>query len=65
MSQDRDIPYFEGKARQCFRLADACTDEKVSAKLRQMGYEFAGEAVKLGADRATMPSTWFLTAEDR
>ena len=62
---DHDIPYCEGKARQCFRLADGCPDRVVALKLRQIGYEFVREALKLGADPATMPSEWLRSAEDR
>jgi len=58
MPDGRDIPYFEGKARQCFRLAAGCTVRQLAIKLRQMGYEFVGEALKLGANPATMPPKW-------
>jgi hypothetical protein len=65
MPQDQDIPYFEGKARQCFRLASGCTDQEVTARLRQLGYEFVAKALMLGGDRATMPADWFRPLEDR
>ena len=56
--QDQGIPYFEGKARQCFRLADGCTDTAVAASLRQLGHEFVAAALKLGADPKLMPAAW-------
>ena len=63
MPDAHDISYFESKARQCFRLARDCTDWEVAFKLQQLGYEFVGEAMKLGANPATMPRDWI--AEDR
>jgi hypothetical protein len=59
MPEPGDISYFESKARQCFRLARACLDPKIISTLEQLGYEFVGEAVKLGADPATMPRAGF------
>jgi hypothetical protein len=56
--QDQDIPYFQAKARQCFRLAHSCTDTAVAASLRQLGYEFVAAALKLGADPKLMPAAW-------
>jgi hypothetical protein len=64
MPETRDISYFETKARQCFRLARACTDKKAVLALQQLGYEFAAAAVKLGADSVAMPREWF-KPEDR
>jgi hypothetical protein len=61
---NHDIAYCEGKARQCFRLADNCADKAVSIKLRQIGNEFVREALKLGADPSTMPPKWLRSAED-
>jgi hypothetical protein len=58
MAYAHDKAYFEGKARQFFRLAQSCTDPDVAFKLQQLGYEFVGEAMKLGADPATMPHDW-------
>ena len=64
MPDAHDISYFEGKARQCFRLARDCIDPDVAFKLEQLGYEFVGEALKLGANPATMPHDW-IAPEDR
>ena len=54
----QDIAYFEDKARQCFRLADGCTNLEVAASLRDIGYEFVAAALKLGADPKLMPAVW-------
>jgi hypothetical protein len=64
MPQGQDIAYFEGKARQCFRLADGCTDSGLAAKLREIGYDFVEEALKLGANPETMPPHWFRSLAD-
>jgi hypothetical protein len=58
MSQDQDISYLERKARQCFRLAEGCANDEVAASLRQIGYEFVGTALELGADPKLMPDEW-------
>lgn len=55
MPEVRNIDYFETKARQCFRLAASCTDPNVAHKLRELGYEFVGKALELGANPAYMP----------
>jgi hypothetical protein len=53
----RDPDYFMEKARQCFRLANACCDQEVTFKLRQLGLEFTGKAIELGADpKIALPS---------
>ena len=55
----RDPDYFLQKARQCFRLADSCSDRALSFKLRQLGLEFIGNAVELGADaNNALPLDW-------
>jgi hypothetical protein len=59
MAGAQDTDYLIAKARQCFRLADACTDPTVSFKLRQLGLEFAVNAIDLGADPKVLPSDWF------
>jgi hypothetical protein len=46
------------KAEQCFRLAANSTDLKIGKSLGELGYEFADEAIALGADPATLPSSW-------
>jgi hypothetical protein len=50
-----DIDYFVGKAEQCFRLADACSDREVARRLRELGNEFLAEAVRRGADPDRLP----------
>jgi hypothetical protein len=62
---DYDVTYCESKARQCFRLADGCYDSAVAFTLRQIGYEFVHEALRLGADPAAMPPKWLQSAADR
>jgi hypothetical protein len=64
MPQDQDIPYFEGKARQCFRLASGCTDQEVTARLRQLGYEFVAKALML-ADQRDYARRLVSTVRDR
>ena len=59
MSIAQDIDYFNAKARQCFRLADACTDAEAASRLRQLGHEFADQALRLGADPAMVPTSRF------
>lgn len=55
MPDSRKAAYFESKARQSFRLAEACTDKEIARKLRELGLEFAARAVELGADPAQVP----------
>ena len=59
MPEPRDVSYYENKARPCFRLAKGCTDPEIVSRLEQLGYEFVGRAVSLGADPAAMPSARF------
>lgn len=58
MSEVKDSKYYLSKAEQCFRLAANSTDKKIAEGLKQLGHEFADEAIALGADPATMPETW-------
>jgi hypothetical protein len=54
-----DKDYFEAKSRQCFRLAADCPDPDVAFRLRQLGLEFAGQAIELGADpKGILPDGW-------
>ena len=55
MPEAHDIAYFEAKARQCFRIADSCSNEELARQIRQFGYEFVAKAVELGADPAYTP----------
>jgi hypothetical protein len=44
------------KARQCFRLARECGDEKSAEELRRLGQRYADLAVEFGADPKRVPS---------
>jgi hypothetical protein len=48
-------PFIE-KAKQCFRLARHCADEKSAGELRQLGERYAARAVELGADPTRVPT---------
>lgn len=54
MSELPEIALLKDRAGQCFRLANGGISESVASELRRIGYEFIDEALKLGADPATM-----------
>lgn len=53
-----DANYYIAKASQCFRLAAACTDEDAAFSLRQLGHEFARQALQQGADPKLISPEW-------
>jgi hypothetical protein len=58
MPEAVDAGYWLQKADQCFRLARQFPTEDVSIKLQQLGYEFVGQALSLGADPKRIPAAW-------
>ena len=65
MSDGQGKEYYIAKAEQCFRLAGGCTDAKLAASLRELGYEFVDKALALGAEPSALPREWRKPKEPR